>query len=89
MCPGGEIGRRTGLKILGPLKSCGFKSRPGHKKSHILLNVAFLFLVGGYFNLLSLILTSLGRSIKAEPFAISTICPTMGKEKIFPIAAAP
>lgn len=32
MCPGGEIGRRTGLKILGPLKSCGFKSRPGHKK---------------------------------------------------------
>ena len=28
--PGGEIGRRTGLKIPGPLKACRFDSGPGH-----------------------------------------------------------
>jgi hypothetical protein len=31
--PGGEIGRRTGLKIPGR-KACGFESRPGHHQEH-------------------------------------------------------
>ena len=31
-CPGGGIGRRAGLKIQCPLKTCGFDSRPGYKK---------------------------------------------------------
>ncbi len=31
--PGGGIGRRAGLKIQCPLKTCGFDSRPGYKKS--------------------------------------------------------
>ena len=29
--PGGGIGRRAGLKIQCPLKTCGFDSRPGYK----------------------------------------------------------
>ena len=29
--PGGGIGRHAGLKILYPLKMCGFKSRPGYQ----------------------------------------------------------
>jgi len=29
--PGGEIGRHAGLKILWPLRPCGFDSRPGYK----------------------------------------------------------
>ena len=29
-CPGGEIGRRRGLKIPRSLRSCRFKSGPGH-----------------------------------------------------------
>ena len=28
MCRGGETGRRTGLKILGPQRTCGFDPRP-------------------------------------------------------------
>ena len=28
--PGGGIGRRAGLKIQCPLKTCGFDSRPGY-----------------------------------------------------------
>jgi len=28
--PDGEIGRRSGLKIRGPSKACGFESRSGH-----------------------------------------------------------
>ena len=31
--PGGGIGRHAGLKILYPLKMCGFKSRPGYQTS--------------------------------------------------------
>ncbi len=31
--PGGGIGRRAGLKIQCPLKTCGFDSRPGYKNS--------------------------------------------------------
>jgi hypothetical protein len=31
ICPGGGIGRHAGLKILYPLKMCGFKSRPGYQ----------------------------------------------------------
>ena len=30
--PGGGIGRRAGLKIQCPLKTCGFDSRPGYTK---------------------------------------------------------
>ena len=30
-CPGGGTGRHAGLKILWPLRSCGFKSRPGYR----------------------------------------------------------
>ncbi len=37
--PGGEIGRRTGLKIPGR-KACGFESRPGHHKLHFLAAVS-------------------------------------------------
>ena len=31
MCPGGEIGRRNGLKIRFPQGECGFNSHPGHQ----------------------------------------------------------
>jgi hypothetical protein len=31
--PGGEIGRRKGLKILWPYGSCGFESHPGHQST--------------------------------------------------------
>ena len=34
-CPGGEIGRHRGLKIPRPLRSCRFKSGPGH---HVNIN---------------------------------------------------
>ena len=37
--PGGEIGRHAGLKILCPLRTCGFKSRPGYE----LQKLIFLF----------------------------------------------
>ena len=30
LCPGGEIGRHRGLKIPRSLRSCRFKSGPGH-----------------------------------------------------------
>ncbi len=36
--PGGEIGRRTGLKIPGR-KACGFDSRPGHHRKSYALTV--------------------------------------------------
>ena len=36
-CPGGEIGRRNGLKIRFPARECGFKSRPGHQELSIIL----------------------------------------------------
>ncbi len=29
-CPGGGTGRHAGLKILWPMRPCGFKSRPGY-----------------------------------------------------------
>ena len=31
--PGGGIGIREGLKILCPLRTCGFESHPGHHKN--------------------------------------------------------
>ncbi len=31
-CPGGGIGRRSGLKIRRPLKACGFDPHPGHHR---------------------------------------------------------
>ena len=31
-CPDGGIGRRAGLKIQCPLKTCGFEPRSGHEK---------------------------------------------------------
>ena len=33
--PGGGIGRHAGLKILWPLRLCGFKSRSGYFLSHV------------------------------------------------------
>ena len=33
--PGGGIGRHAGLKILYPLKMCGFKSRPGYQLEYV------------------------------------------------------
>ena len=41
--PGGGIGRRAGLKIQCPLKTCGFDSRPGYKTSRTNREV-FLFI---------------------------------------------
>ena len=34
-CLGGETGRHAGLKILFPLRECGFDSRPRYKKAHL------------------------------------------------------
>ena len=44
--PGGGIGRHAGLKILYPLKMCGFKSRPGYipKSLKTLVFSGFVFL---------------------------------------------
>ena len=34
-CPDGGIGRRAGLKIQCPLKTCGFEPRSGHEKGSL------------------------------------------------------
>ena len=39
--PGGEIGRRTGLKIPGPSKACRFDSGPGHHFNISLYSIVF------------------------------------------------
>ncbi len=42
MCPGGEIGRRTGLKILGPVRVVPVQVWPGAPRAKQISDIGYL-----------------------------------------------